>query len=86
MLLGLVLLCVSSVVLWWRRRPAGKLGAPRTLAPLRHSWALVALVMMLALAMPMFGMSLAAAVVLEASTKRLAPRLREWMGWRSARV
>ncbi|AXB77697.1 PepSY domain-containing protein [Novosphingobium sp. P6W] len=85
-LLGLVLLCGSSVVLWWRRRPAGKLGAPRTLAPLRHSWALVALVIVLALAMPMFGMSLAAAVLLEASIKRLAPRLREWMGWRGARV
>jgi uncharacterized iron-regulated membrane protein len=31
--IGLVLLCVSSVVLWWRRREPGVLGAPRALAP-----------------------------------------------------
>ena len=84
-LLGLVTLCVSSVVLWWRRRPEGKLGAPATLAPLRHSWALVALVVALALGMPMFGLSLALAVMVEASLVRLAPRLRAWMGWRAVR-
>jgi uncharacterized iron-regulated membrane protein len=84
-LLGLVTLCLSSVVLWWRRRPEGKLGAPATLAPLRHSWALVALVVALALAMPMFGFSLALAVMAEVTLTRLSPRLRAWMGWRAAR-
>lgn len=83
-LLGLILLCLSSVVLWWRRRPARTLGAPVPLAPLRHSWALVALVVALALAMPMFGVSLALAVAVETTLKRLSPRLRHWMGWRAA--
>ncbi|HUD27513.1 MAG TPA: PepSY domain-containing protein, partial [Novosphingobium sp.] len=85
-LLGLVLLCLSSVVLWWRRRPGATLGAPATLAPLRHSWALVALVLLLALAMPLFGLSLALAVAAEATTKRLSPALRQWMGWRERGV
>ncbi|WP_204271569.1 PepSY domain-containing protein, partial [Escherichia coli] len=40
-LIGLVTLAVSSVILWWRRRPAGGLGAPAAKDPLRHSWALV---------------------------------------------
>lgn len=83
-LLGLVLLCVSSVVLWWRRRPAGGLGAPVSLAPLRHSWALVALVLVLALMMPLFGLSLGLAVATEALLGRLVPALRGWMGWRTA--
>ncbi|MFC0205516.1 PepSY-associated TM helix domain-containing protein [Novosphingobium soli] len=82
-LLGLVLLCLSSVVLWWRRRPTDALGAPPSLAPLRHSWALVLLVLVLALAMPLFGVSLAAAVATEAALKRLSPRLRRWAGWRA---
>lgn len=82
-LIGLVLLCVSSVVLWWRRRPSGTLGAPRSLAPLRHSWALVALVMALAAVMPLFGLSLGLAVVAEAVLTRLAPRLGSWAGWRN---
>jgi len=81
-LLGLVTLCLSSVVLWWRRRPAKVLGAPVSFAPLRHSWLPVALVVALALAMPLFGLSLALAVVVEGSLKRLAPRLGLWMGWR----
>ncbi len=87
---GLVLLCVSSIVLWWRRRPAGgsggSLGAPISLAPLRHSWALVVLVVALALAMPLFGLSLALAVAAEAVLKRLSPPIRRFMGWRAARA
>ena len=82
-LLGLVLLCVSSTVLWWRRRPESELGAPKALAPLRHSWALVALVLALALAMPMFGLSLALAVLAETVLGRAAPALRHWAGWRA---
>ncbi|TDW63800.1 putative iron-regulated membrane protein [Novosphingobium sp. PhB55] len=85
-LLGLVMLCLSSVVLWWRRRPDRVLGAPAAFAPLRHSWLLVALVFALALAMPLFGLSLALAAALEAAGKRLAPRLGAWMGWRAPRV
>lgn len=81
-LLGLVLLCVSSTVLWWRRRPDGHLGAPKSLAPLRHSWALVLLVMTLAMLMPLFGVSLGLAVVTELAVDHLAPRMRLWMGWR----
>jgi len=81
-LLGLVTLCLSSGVLWWHRRPAEVLGAPVSFAPLRHSWLPVALVVALALAMPLFGLSLALALVVEGSLKRLAPRLGLWMGWR----
>lgn len=83
-LFGLVLLCVSSMVLWWRRRPDGELGAPRSLAPLRHSWALVLLVITLAVFMPLFGLSLGLATVLEVSLGRVVPRIRGWMGWRTA--
>lgn len=83
-LLGLVTLSLSSAILWWRRRPLGMLGAPSSLAPLRHSWALVALVVALALLMPLFGVSLALAVVVEWGVKRLAPRFGSWMGWRGA--
>lgn len=83
-LLGLMMLCISSIVLWWRRRPGGMLGAPASFAPLRHSWALVLLVVVLALVMPLFGLSLALAVVVEGSFKRLLPPLASWMGWRKA--
>lgn len=82
-LLGLVALSISGMVLWWRRRPADMLGAPSWLAPVRHSWALVGLVVLLALAMPLFGASLALAVAVEWALKRIAPPLSRWMGWRT---
>lgn len=82
-LLGLVMLSISSAVLWWRRRPTGMLGAPATLAPLSHSWALVAVVLALALAMPLFGLTLGLAVACEWVLRRLSPPLRDWMGWRA---
>lgn len=85
-LLGLVTLSLSSLVLWWRRRPTGMLGAPSALAPPRHGWALVALVMALALLMPLFGLSLALAVAVEWAVKRAAPRFGSWMGWRGTRA
>ena len=85
-LLGLVTLSLSSVVLWWRRRPTGMLGAPSSLAPLRHSWALVALVVMLAVLMPLFGASLALAVAAEWALKRASPRFGGWMGWRGTKA
>jgi uncharacterized iron-regulated membrane protein len=57
--LGLLAMCVSAVVMWWRRRPEGSLGlpAPRVAgftirAPLR------ALIVCLAVLLPVFGASL----------------------------
>jgi uncharacterized iron-regulated membrane protein len=85
-LLGLVTLSLSSLVLWWRRRPRGIIGAPTALAPLRHSWALIALVMALALFMPLFGLSLALAVACEWILGRVAPGFGTWMGWRGMSV
>ena len=46
--LGLITLCVSAVVLWWRRRLAGVLGAPIPMERPRWSVALIAAVLTLA--------------------------------------
>lgn len=51
-------LCITGPIMWWRRRPAGSLGAPRGGMPLRRSpWLLVVLVA-LGLFLPLFGLSL----------------------------
>jgi uncharacterized iron-regulated membrane protein len=82
-LIGLVLLAVSSVILWWRRRPRGALGAPAAKDPLRHSWALVGAVVLLALLMPLFGATLALAALFERGARRL-PGSARWLGLRDA--
>jgi len=85
-LIGLVLLAISSVVLWWRRRPRGSLGAPAAKDPLKHSWALVGLTVLLGVLMPLFGFTLAIAAAFEAVARRLAPGLARWLGLRRPNI
>ena len=82
--LGLVTLCISACVLWWRRRHAGVLGAPIPITAPRRSFALVAVVIALAAYLPAMAVSLAAVLLLERfvlSRNRAASR---WLGLRTA--
>lgn len=69
--LAAVFSVVSGLVMWWKRRPKGRIAAPPLdMAQLRHAplwlWPAVA---GLAWAMPVFGWSLAALVVLEGAMR-----------------
>lgn len=64
--LAIVLMCTSAAVMWWKRRPAGRLGVP-PLPPRRSTLGLV--VGMLAVGgilFPLVGLSLLVMVVLDA--------------------
>ncbi len=78
---GLVLLSVSGVVMWWRRRPEGRLGAP--LPPLeaaQYGKGLVAIIVVLGVFLPVLGASLLLVGCIEwAVLRRIAP-LRQWLG------
>ncbi|MFA5964882.1 MAG: PepSY domain-containing protein [Sphingomonas sp.] len=78
--LFLVMLAISGAVMWWRRRPDGTLGAPRPLSRPRFGPALVALIVALALYMPMFGASLLVVLLVEASLLRRWSQARHWLG------
>jgi uncharacterized iron-regulated membrane protein len=57
--MGLLTLCVSGVVMWWRRRPGGALGIPAPrIAAFRIGAALWVAIVALGLAVPMFGLSI----------------------------
>ena len=77
---GLLLVSVSSVVMWWRRREPGTLGAPAMLARPRFSAGLVAVVVLLGVYLPLFGASLAAVLVLEWALLKRIPPVRNWLG------
>ena len=69
--LGAVFSVVSGLVIWWKRRPRGSLAAPPLeLVQIRHAppwlWPVLA---GLAWAMPVFGWSLGALVLLEAAMR-----------------
>jgi len=63
--LMILLSAVSGIVIWWKRRPQGRLGVP----PLRHDlpkWKTATLIMaLLALAFPLVGASLIAVWLLD---------------------
>ena len=68
--LGLLAICVSAIVMWWRRRPGGSLGIPAPRVPEFHIGAgLMAGIVALAILLPVLGASL----VLLALTTWLIP-------------
>ncbi len=78
--LGLITLCVSSLVLWWRRRPAGVLGAPPADAAARYPVPMLALLMLLGVLLPLLGASMLLVLVLERTCLRRLPHARRFLG------
>ena len=76
--LAIVLLCVSGIVMWWKRRPVGvgRLGAPMMPAEAKL-WKGGVLVMVLTgMAFPLAGIAMALAFVLDTITSAALPALR----------
>jgi uncharacterized iron-regulated membrane protein len=77
---GLVLLSLSAMVLWWRRREPGTLGAPRPRTAPRFSLGLLLLVVLFGLYLPLFGASLVVVLALEKLVLSRVPATRAWLG------
>jgi uncharacterized iron-regulated membrane protein len=81
--IGYLLLVVSSVVMWWRRRPQGALGAPPALAPApRLAPFIVGLVVALGVFLPTLGLSLLLVLATEQIIRRSLPGASGWLGLR----
>jgi len=78
--LGLLTMAVSSVVLWWRRRPAGTLGAPPAHAAARYPAAIIALVCVLGVLLPLLGATLVLVLILEWGVLRRFPGAQHILG------
>ena len=82
---GLVLLSVSGVVMWWRRRPEGRLGAPLPPAEAaQYGKGLVAIIVVLGVFLPVLGGALLLVALLEWAVLRRIAALRDWFGLASA--
>lgn len=82
--LGLVTLAVSGVVMWWKRRPAGALGAPPPLR-LKGSPAVMGMILLFfALFLPLLGLSLIIVALVDLTVLRQVPHARRWLGLRVA--
>jgi uncharacterized iron-regulated membrane protein len=81
---GLCLLAVSGVVMWWRRRPDGKLGAPEPVGSDRLALGLCVLLIGFGLFLPLFGLSLIVVGLIERLVLRQIPGVRAWLSLRPA--
>jgi uncharacterized iron-regulated membrane protein len=78
--IGLVTLSLSGLIMWWRRRPAGVLGAPTPIRRVRFSAALIVLLVVLGLYFPFLGGSMILVGLVEHFMFRHIPILRNWLG------
>lgn len=78
--MGLVLMSASGVVMWWRRREQGVLGAPKVLLEPRIAWGLILLVGLFGVYLPLFGVSLLLVLLLEKAFLKRIPSVRNWLG------
>ncbi|MBW4329663.1 PepSY domain-containing protein [Stakelama sp. CBK3Z-3] len=76
--ISLLTVSISAVVMWWRRRPSGMLGAPAPGARPRFSLWLTASIILLAVLLPLFGVSLIIVLILD---RVVLPRLPAWRLW-----
>ncbi len=63
--LAIIVLSVSGVVMWWRRRPAKTLGAPAMPANFPLWKGAVVIILVMGLAFPLMGLSLVAVLLLD---------------------
>lgn len=77
---GLILLCVSGVVMWWRRREPGSLGAPKRILEPRFSIGLLALLVVFGVYLPLFGASLLVVLLIEKTILVRLPKVNRWLG------
>ncbi len=76
---GLLLLVVSGVTMWWRRRLRGSLGAPPR-SPASVSWGVGALMLLFGVSFPLFAASLILVLFVERALLRRIPGVSEWLG------
>jgi len=78
--LGLVTLSLSALLLWWRRRPQGALGAPPALAESHYPAALLGMLVLLGLYLPLLGASMLSLWLLERYVLSRFSTLRDFLG------
>jgi uncharacterized iron-regulated membrane protein len=76
--LALVTLAISGIVMWWRRRPGGSLGAPPSPSDARLR-VVAALTLVLALLLPMLALSLVAILAIDRLLLPLWPAGQRWL-------
>jgi uncharacterized iron-regulated membrane protein len=77
--ISLWMVCISALVMWWRRRPAGVLGAPAPVGRPNLAASVIAIIVLLGIALPMLGVTLLAVWAVERTLLRRWPAARTFL-------
>jgi uncharacterized iron-regulated membrane protein len=78
--LGVITVAVSSIVMWWGRRPEGTIGAPRKINTRPVPIALSLVILIFGILLPLLGMSLILILLLELLVLRRIKPVRNFLG------
>jgi uncharacterized iron-regulated membrane protein len=79
----LVTLSLSGVMMWWKRKPEGVLGAPAATRKVRFSAGLIGAMVALGVYFPFLGVSMIVVAVVERFVLRRLPATQHWLGLHS---
>jgi uncharacterized iron-regulated membrane protein len=71
--LAIILMCISAVVMWWKRRPKGSLGAPRYPSDYHVARGAIAILVMMGILFPLVGLS----IIIALAVDLLLPKLQD---------
>lgn len=78
--LGIVAIAITGLIMWWKRKPVNKLGAPSLPKNFRLVKGVGFLVIALGLLFPLVGISLVVVLLLDRLIIRRVPALKQWVG------
>lgn len=77
---GLIGIAVSGLIMWWKRRPQGKLGAPTLPKNFKMMRGLGVMIIALGILFPLVGISLLVALLLDFLVIKRFPIVKQWVG------
>jgi len=77
---GLILMCISAFILWRRRKPKDVLGAPPAMPQATVGKVVSAIILLLALVLPVLAISLVLILLVEWLVLKRLKGLRRWLG------
>jgi uncharacterized iron-regulated membrane protein len=78
--LVIILMSVSGYIMWWKRRPKGKLGAPSLPKNFKLEKGVAVIVIIFGLLFPLVGVSLLVVWVLDWLIIKKIPKVKQWVG------